>query len=63
MSRLYELYPGICLTTEEKAWENLSQGSRRMQVGTMKIEYTEQSEVTLASLHYVYVTPVLFDSV
>jgi len=22
-------YPGICLTTEEKAWGNLSQGSRR----------------------------------
>jgi len=26
--RLGELYPGICLTTEEKAWKNLSQGSR-----------------------------------
>jgi hypothetical protein len=25
--RLCELYPGICLTTEEKAWINLSQGS------------------------------------
>jgi hypothetical protein len=25
--RLGELYPGICLTTEEKARENLSQGS------------------------------------
>ena len=23
---LCELYPGICLTTEEKAWKNLSQG-------------------------------------
>jgi hypothetical protein len=23
-------YPGICLTTEEKAWKNLSQGSRRV---------------------------------
>jgi hypothetical protein len=22
--RLCELYPGICLTTEEKAWKNLS---------------------------------------
>ena len=27
--RLCELYPGICLTTEEKARKNLSQGSRR----------------------------------
>jgi hypothetical protein len=26
---LCELYPGICLTTEGKAWKNLSQGSRR----------------------------------
>ena len=26
--RLGELYPGICLTTEEKARKNLSQGSR-----------------------------------
>ena len=38
---LRELYPGICLTTEEKAWRNLSQGSRRMPFGTMKTEYTE----------------------
>ena len=30
-------YPGICLTTEEKAWKNLSQGSRRVPAGTMKI--------------------------
>jgi hypothetical protein len=41
--RLYELYPGICLTTEEKTRENLIQGSRRMPVGAMKTEYTEQS--------------------
>ena len=32
--RLCKLYPGICLTTEEKARKNLSQGSRRMPVGT-----------------------------
>jgi len=31
--RLCELYPGICLTTGEKAWKNLSQGSRRVPVG------------------------------
>ena len=35
--------PRLSLTTEEKARENLSQGSRRMPVGTMKTEYTEQS--------------------
>ena len=38
-----EVYPGICLTTEEKARKNLSQGSRRMPVGMMKTEYTQQS--------------------
>jgi hypothetical protein len=34
---LCELYLGICLTTEEKAQKNLSQGSRRVPAGTMKI--------------------------
>jgi hypothetical protein len=29
---LCELYPGICLTTEQKARKNLSQGSRRDEV-------------------------------
>jgi len=40
--RLCELYRGICLTAEEKARKILSQGSRRVPVGTMKTEYTEQ---------------------
>jgi hypothetical protein len=40
---LCELYPGICLTTEEKARKNLNQGSRRVAVGTVKREHTEQS--------------------
>ena len=35
--RLCELYPGICLATEEKARKNLRQGSRRVPAGTMKI--------------------------
>jgi len=38
--RLCEVYPGICLATEEKARKNLSQGSRRRPVGK---KYTEQS--------------------
>ena len=33
------VYPGICLTTEEKAGKTLSLGSRTMPVGK---EYTEQ---------------------
>jgi hypothetical protein len=27
LARLCGFYPGICFTTEEKAWKNLSQGS------------------------------------
>ena len=38
--RFCELYPGICLTTEEKARKNLSQDSRRVPVGTMKTAIT-----------------------
>jgi hypothetical protein len=34
---LWGFYPGICLTTEEKARKDLSQGSRRVPAGTMKI--------------------------
>ena len=41
--RICELYTGIWLTAEEKARKNLSQGSRRLPVGTMKTEYTEQN--------------------
>jgi len=41
--RLFELYPGICLTTEKKARKHFSQGGRRVPVGTMKTEYTEQN--------------------
>jgi hypothetical protein len=43
VSRFCELYPAICLTTEEKARKNRCQGSRRVPVGTMKTEYTEQN--------------------
>jgi len=42
--RLCELYPGICLTTEEKARKNLSQGSRRVPAGTIKTIYTAIQE-------------------
>ena len=31
--RLWDVYPGICLTTEEKARKNFSQGSRRKPTG------------------------------
>ena len=32
VSRLGELYPGICLTTEEEARKNLSQGTRKIRI-------------------------------
>jgi hypothetical protein len=35
--------PSICLTTEKKTRKNRRQGSRRLPVGTMKTEYTEQN--------------------
>jgi len=38
--RLCGFYPDICLTTEEKAWKNLNQGSRRVPVGTMMTDGT-----------------------
>jgi hypothetical protein len=31
--RLCEFYPGICFTTEEKAWGNLSQGKKNLSQG------------------------------
>ena len=43
MPHLGELYPGICLTTEEKPQKNLSQGNQTASVGTMKTECTEQN--------------------
>jgi hypothetical protein len=38
--------PGVCLTTDEKARKNLSQGSRRVPAGTMKERRTWAHEVT-----------------
>jgi len=55
LPRLCGLYPGICLTTEEKAPKNLSQGIRRLPAGTMKIHkhtmsyYNIQYDTTITS--------------
>jgi hypothetical protein len=42
VSRLCEFYPGICLTTEEKARKNLSQGKKNLsQVKkNLKVQYS-----------------------
>jgi hypothetical protein len=39
--RLGELYPGICLTTEEKARKNLSQGSRTIRINRPNSKNTQ----------------------
>jgi len=44
--RLCDVYTGICFKNEGKAWKTLSQGSRRMPVGTMKTEHTEHTQHT-----------------
>jgi hypothetical protein len=48
--RLCEVYPGICLTTEEKARKILSQGTRRMPV------CKELENASLFSVHEVQIT-------
>jgi len=51
VSRLCELHPGICLTTEEKARKNPSQGSRRVPVGTVKTEYIQNRTYITKRIH------------
>ena len=47
VSHLCGFYPGICLTNEERARKNLSQGSRRVPVGTMKIHKHTIRDITM----------------
>jgi len=54
MPRLCEFYPGICLTTEEKARKNPSQSKRNLSQGTknLRVQYTYyQNTHTLQNLH------------
>jgi len=57
VSRLREFYPGTCLTTEEKARKNLSQGQKNLShgkknvsQGTVYITYYQNNH-TLQNLH------------
>jgi len=54
---LCEVYPGICLTTEEKARKNISQGSRRMPVGKDYASWKNATDLRLSSLHTGPVLP------
>ena len=51
MPRLCQLYPGICLTAEEKARKTLSEGSRRVPVGTMKIQNMQNRAYITIRIH------------
>ena len=37
----------LFLTTEEKAWKNLNQGSQKVPVGTMKTEILKRTYITI----------------
>jgi len=50
LSHLCEFYPSICLTTEEKAWKNFSQGSRRVLVYTLP-KHQHITKPTLTHTH------------
>ena len=54
MPRFCEVYPGICLTTGEKAWKNLSQGSRRVPVGTMDSAWNLIYIMSVMLQFYIY---------
>jgi hypothetical protein len=43
MPRLCQLYPGVCLTAEEKHGKTSVRVAEECQLGTMKTEYTEQN--------------------
>ena len=55
MPRLREFYPGICLTTEEKARKNLSQGKKNLSQSTVYILPTHPHKQTHYKTHtYTY---------
>jgi hypothetical protein len=55
VSRLWEFYPGICLTTEEKARKNLTQGNKNLSHAeknlSQSIVYIYQNTHTLQNPH------------
>jgi hypothetical protein len=42
VARLWELYPGICLTTEEKVRKNLSYGRKCPDIPVAVVQYNTQ---------------------
>jgi len=50
--RLYEIYPGICLTTEEKARKNLSQGKKNLSQIKKNLSHSTKTSVTVQYKYY-----------
>ena len=60
MPRLGELYPGICLTTEEKARKTLSQCSQTVRIHTPHDKNTYTIYINLGKLrHYTEIQPYI----
>ena len=55
MPRLCEFYPGICLTTEEKARKNLSQGKKNLSQVKKNLSQVKKN----LSQSTVYILPYL----
>jgi hypothetical protein len=54
MPRLGELHPGICLTTEEKARKNLSQGSRKIRIHRPNNKNAQNAVLNRNTTIYLY---------
>jgi hypothetical protein len=54
--RLYEFYPGICRTTEEKAWKNLSQGKKNLSQVKKNLNHSTVYILSKTPTHYTILT-------
>jgi len=52
--RLCELYPGICLTTEEKARKNLSQGKKNLSQVKKNLSQSTEKPQSKYTVQYAY---------
>jgi hypothetical protein len=53
---LYEFYPGICLTTEEKAWKNFSQGKKNLGQVKKNLSQSTVCSITCQKSKYLIYT-------
>jgi hypothetical protein len=61
--RLCEFYPGICLTPEEKAWKNLSQGKKNLsqvkKILSQSTYYQKHPHITKPSQTHTLQNPLI----